>query len=134
MRYIKHLGSSYPPNRLSRAKTLCCTVPQPRTVDALELSRDTGAHRRRLAPSSPQHSGNSRVLQTGDRADLPALRRTLAPITHASRKDTQGPDYNDTLARFVVQRWDIGAAKLACRSLGRLFVALQQLEAHFQRR
>ncbi len=46
----------------------------------------------------------------------------------------QGPDYNGTLARFVVQRWDIGAAKLACRSLGRLFVALQQLEAHFQRR
>jgi hypothetical protein len=40
----------------------------------------------------------------------------------------QGPDYNGTLSRFVTAHWDVSSARGKCRSLGRLFGALQRLE------
>lgn len=43
----------------------------------------------------------------------------------------QGPDYNGTLAPFVMKHWDISAARSVCPSLERLFAALQRLETEF---
>jgi hypothetical protein len=40
----------------------------------------------------------------------------------------QGPDYNGTLARFVVKEWDIDIAAKKCSSLCRLFRALDRIE------
>lgn len=45
----------------------------------------------------------------------------------------QGPDYNGTLARFVVELWDTSTAASVCPSLQRLFGALQRFEARFAR-
>ena len=57
------------------------------------------------------------------------MREALVWQDTASGRLCQGPDYNATLAKFVSSQWDIDAARKACRSLGRLFLALERLEA-----
>ena len=58
-----------------------------------------------------------------------ATREALAWKDAPSGRLCQGPDYNGTLARFVSEQWDIERAGQACRSLGRLFLALGRIEA-----
>ena len=57
------------------------------------------------------------------------MREALAWKDEASGRLFQGPDYNATLAKFVSKQWDIEAARKECRSLGRLFLALERIEA-----
>jgi len=57
-----------------------------------------------------------------------AMREALAWQDAASGRFFQGPDYNATLARFVNAQWDIDLARKSCRSLERLFVALERIE------
>ena len=59
------------------------------------------------------------------------LREALAWKDDSSGRVFQGPDYNATLARFVAKQWDIEVARKHCRSLSRLFLALERIEAEF---
>lgn len=60
-----------------------------------------------------------------------AMRDALVWKDESSGRLFQGPDYNATLARFVAKEWDIAGARNACRSLDRLFLALERIEAEF---
>jgi hypothetical protein len=60
-----------------------------------------------------------------------AMREALAWKDESSGRFFQGPDYNATLAKFVTTDWNIEGARQECRSLGRLFLALERVEAEF---
>jgi hypothetical protein len=56
------------------------------------------------------------------------MRDALVWKDESSGRLFQGPDYNATLAKFVEREWNIEAARKACRSLNRLFLALERVE------
>jgi hypothetical protein len=56
------------------------------------------------------------------------MREALAWKDESSGRWSQGPDYNATLAKFVKDEWDIEKTRTKCRSLDRLFLALQRIE------
>lgn len=60
-----------------------------------------------------------------------AMREALAWKDESSGRLFQGPDYNATLAKFAAKQWDIQTARTECRSLSRLFLALERIEAEF---
>lgn len=57
------------------------------------------------------------------------VREALVWKDEPSGRLFQGPDYNATLAKFVANDWDLGGARNKCRSLDRLFLALERMEA-----
>jgi hypothetical protein len=59
------------------------------------------------------------------------IREALTWKDEASGRLSQGPDYNAPLAKFVINDWNIGEARKKCRSLDRLFLALERIEADF---
>lgn len=58
-----------------------------------------------------------------------AVREALVWEQGTGGRLSQGPDYNATLATFVAKYWDVAGASVKCRSLARLFLALQRIEA-----
>jgi hypothetical protein len=82
-------------------------VPDPETLT------DPKQELLRLALSSPRRT----------------MREALAWKDDSSGRLFQGPDYNATLAKFVATEWDITGARNKCRSLHRLFLALERIEA-----
>jgi hypothetical protein len=56
------------------------------------------------------------------------IRDALVWRDDSSGRLFQGPDYNATMAKFVCTNWDLASARQACRSLDRLFGALQRIE------
>ena len=68
------------------------------------------------------------LLKAADKSPRRALREALTWKDDATGRLTQGPDYNATLARFVLTDWNIQKARKACRSFDRLFLALERLE------
>lgn len=71
------------------------------------------------------------LLKLANRSPRRAIREALTWKDAASGRLSQGPDYNAPLARFVTTAWNIGAARKQCRSLDRLFLALERIEAEF---
>lgn len=59
------------------------------------------------------------------------MREALTWKDDSSGRLSQGPDYNATLAKFVIDRWNIKKARNKCRSLDRLFLALERIESEF---
>ena len=68
-------------------------------------------------------AADSRVRQT---------REALVWRDGKSGRLRQGPDYNGTLAQFVVESWSVVTARSICPSLNGLLSALQRLEADFR--
>jgi hypothetical protein len=56
------------------------------------------------------------------------LRDALASKEAAGGRLYQGPDYNATLAKFVMNGWSLEEARRKCRSFDRLFLALSRIE------
>ena len=56
------------------------------------------------------------------------IREAIVYRDESSGTLKQGPDYNSALGRFVTKDWEIEQARLKCRSLDRLFVAMDRLE------
>ena len=59
------------------------------------------------------------------------IREAVVWRDDASGRLLQGPDYNGTLGRFVMESWNVAEARKSCRSLERAFRALEKLEADF---
>ena len=59
------------------------------------------------------------------------MREALTWKDDSSGRLSQGPDYNAPLAKFVTKDWNIEEARKRCRSLNRLFLALERIEADF---
>lgn len=69
------------------------------------------------------------LLKLALRSPRRAMREAMAWKDTSSGRLFQGPDYNATLAKFVLGQWNIEVARKACRSLDRLFLALERTEA-----
>ena len=85
--------------------------------DAPEQMADPKQELLKLALSSPRRD----------------MRDALAWQNAAGGRLFQGPDYNATLAKFVMNAWNVETARGKCRSLDRLFLALSRIEAEFSR-
>lgn len=57
------------------------------------------------------------------------MRESLVWKNESSGNLFQGPDYNATLAKFVLKDWNIQLARKTCSSLNRFCLALDRLEA-----
>jgi hypothetical protein len=73
------------------------------------------------------------LLKLALRSPRRNLRDALARREKAGARLFQGPDYNATLSKFVIEDWNIEAARTKCRSLDRMFFALGRIEAEFAR-
>jgi hypothetical protein len=84
--------------------------------------------------SSPESLSDPKdqLLRLAAGAPNRQMREALVWKDPDSGRLRQGPDYNGTLARFVIKTWNLARARRVCRSLDRLFVALQRLEADFK--
>ena len=71
------------------------------------------------------------LLKLASRSPRRAIRAALTWKDAASGRLSQGPDYNAPLARFAATDWNIAAARKNCRSLERLLLALERIEAEF---
>lgn len=59
------------------------------------------------------------------------IREALTWKDSSSGRLSQGPNYNAPLSTFVINDWNIGEARRRCRSLNRLFLALERVEVVF---
>lgn len=71
------------------------------------------------------------LLRLSLRSRVRRIREAIVWRDDKSGRLFQGPDYNGVLAEFVTKHWKPSVARSACPSLGRLFSALQRLEAEF---
>jgi len=71
------------------------------------------------------------LLKLALRCPMRQIRDALAWCENSTGRISQGPDYNGTLGRFVMNDWNISSARSKCHSLERLFAALQSLEGRF---
>jgi hypothetical protein len=101
--------------------------------DALGLARFLGL---RTLPSvrTPEllTDPKDQLLRLALNASSREIREALVWEDPKSGRLLQGPDYNGTLAGFVLNKWNLGKARAACQSLNGLFRALQRLEEGFK--
>ncbi|MEI8122551.1 MAG: hypothetical protein WCI20_10900 [bacterium] len=87
--------------------------------------------RKRIACQNPEQLADPKgeLLKLAMASPRRMMREALVWKDESGGKLLQGPDYNATLAKFVVKDWNIRQARRVCSSLDRLFVALDRLEA-----
>ena len=71
------------------------------------------------------------LLKLASKSPRRSVREALTWKEESTGRLSQGPDYNAPLAKFVSNDWNIELARKKCGSLGRLFLALEQIESDF---
>lgn len=74
------------------------------------------------------------LLKLAIKSPRRTIREALTWKDEATGRLSQGPDYNAPLATFVTHEWDIEVARKKCRSLDRLFLALERIESDFAKK
>lgn len=69
------------------------------------------------------------LLELAVKSPRRPIREALTWKNERTGRLSQGPDYNGPLAMFVTNDWNIEAARKRCRSLDRLFLALERIES-----
>jgi hypothetical protein len=72
------------------------------------------------------------LLRLAHSSPSKALRDALVWRDELAGRYSQGPDYNGGLAPFVRESWNVDASRARCRSLDRLFLALDRLEKDYR--
>jgi hypothetical protein len=72
------------------------------------------------------------VLAAAMKCPSRMMREALVWRDERSGRLFQGPDYNGALAHFVMNEWDVAAARHNCRSLDGLLAALLRLESEYK--
>lgn len=126
------LIASWIPGALHRDFLLRVAV---REVEAWLLGDDQGFIRflalqgtKRIHDPEALKDPKGTLLKLAARVRKRDVREALVRTDLRTGSLSQGPDYNGTLAEFVLDKWDIGCAIARCPSLARLCKALDRLE------